>query len=234
MNELTQLLDDYAPSNEVVSIVRSSQLLFVVGISGAGKNTIINKLLKSGKYHRIISHTTRAPRENYGVMEQDGEEYYFVNHAQVADMVNAKEFVEAKQYGINVYGTSAAELTKAKQEGKIALADIEVQGAQEYWQLSQDIQVVFIVPPSFEIWQDRLLSRYKHGIDEEDIMRRKRIAVEEIELALSKDYFKFVVNDELDRAVEAVDALAHGAKSGEEYQAKGMHIARELAEELKT
>lgn len=232
MEELKQLLANYRPSDEVIEIVRSSNLLFVVGISGAGKNTIINQLLESGDYHRIISHTTRAPRENYGVMEHDGQEYHFVNSVQATDMVKKNEFVEAKLYGHNVYGTSVAEIQQAKTDGKIAITDIEVQGVQEYWNLSQDIKVVFIVPPDYDTWQTRLTNRYKNGIDQEDLARRKRIAREEIELALSKDYFQFVVNDDLPRAVHAVDRLSKGGPSDSEYQERGKEIARDILQNL--
>lgn len=234
MDRLRQLLDDYRPSDEVIEIVRSSDLLFVVGISGAGKNTIINELLKTDQYHRIISHTTRAPRENYGVLEQDGQEYHFISHAQAAEMAVNQEFVEAKQYGVNVYGTSAAEIKQAAKEGKIALTDIEVQGVQEYYRISPNIKVVFVVPPSYKIWQERLLSRYKHGIDEEDIARRKRIAAEEIELALSKNYFQFVVNDDLGRAVDAVNTLAHGGISDSQAQELGKQVASEILKNLRS
>ncbi len=232
MEELKKLLVDYKPGEEVVEIVRSHKLLFVVGISGAGKNTIINELLKSGDYHRIISHTTRAPRENYGVMEQDGIEYHFVDNQQVIDMVKNQEFVEAKLYGQNVYGTSASEIKKARDDNKIAITDIEVQGVQEYWNISQNIKVVFVVPPDYETWQTRLLNRYKHGIDQEDLARRRRIAREEIELALSKDYFQFVVNDELPRAVHAVDRLAKGGPSDPDYQNQGREIAEQILQNL--
>ncbi|MEK9195975.1 MAG: hypothetical protein AAB914_01265 [Patescibacteria group bacterium] len=232
MEELKQLLADYRPSDEVIEIVKSSKLLFVVGISGAGKNTIINRLLESGDYHRIISHTTRAPRENYGVLEQDGYEYHFIDDSTVTQMIENKEFVEAKLYGHNVYGTSAREIQKAKDENKIAITDIEVQGVQEYWNLSQNIKVVFIVPPDYDTWQTRLTNRYKHGIDQEDLSRRKRIAREEIELALSKDYFQFVVNDDLPRAVHAVDRLSKGGESDQEYQQKGKDIAQRIVRNL--
>lgn len=232
MEELKRLLDNYQASEDVIEVVKYSKLLFVVGISGAGKNTIINQLLESGDYHRIISHTTREPRENYGVMEQDGQEYHFINDTTVTQMVENKEFVEAKLYGHNVYGTSAQEIQKAKDENKIAITDIEVQGVQEYWNLSQNIKVVFIVPPDYDTWQTRLLNRYKNGIDREDLSRRRRIAREEIELALSKNYFQFVVNDNLDRAVHAVDRLAKGGPSDPQYQKRGREIAQQILQNL--
>ena len=78
-------------------------------------------------------------------------------------MMRTKNSSKQKLYGHNVYGTSAREI-KGKDENKIAITDIEVKEL-EYWNLSQNIKVVFIVPPDYDTWQTRLTNRYKHRID---------------------------------------------------------------------
>src|SRR6478752_4458581 len=100
-DHLQTLVDDYRISTETVKLVRSTPILLLVGISGAGKDSIKHKLLDTGKYHHIVSHTTRLPRENGGVMEQDGTEYHFVSKQQVTEMLEHGDFVEAKKYGDN-------------------------------------------------------------------------------------------------------------------------------------
>jgi guanylate kinase len=224
---LKQKLQDYKPSAATIELVQNTPILLLVGVSGAGKGSIKQKLLDIGKYHHIVSHTTRPPRENDGVMEQEGRDYHFINLADAEKMLDDGAFVEAKMYSGNVYGTSAIEIQRAHDEHKIALTDIEVQGVAEYETITDSVQALFVLPPSYEVWQQRLKSRYEDDIDPEDIRRRMQTAKTELHEALQKDYFRFVINDNLDQAVEAADAIAHGAPAGRESDA-----ARALAQDL--
>jgi len=207
---LRSLLETYSPSAATIELVRSTPIVLLVGISGAGKDTIKHRLLETNEYHHIVSHTTRAPRENHGVFEQDGVEYHFISKEQAADMIRRGEFVEVKQYSGNIYGTSAAELQKAHDTGRIAITDIEVQGVAEYKAISQNVIAEFILPPSYDEWQRRLLSRYgDKGPDASDIAKRMDTAISELEEALSKEYYHFVVNEDLEEAVRIIDRIAH-------------------------
>ena len=209
-SSLQALVDAYTISPAAVELVRKTPVTLLVGVSGAGKDTIKHELLKTGNYHHIVSHTTRALRENGGVMEQDGVEYHFISKEKAAEMLQNGEFVEAKKYGDNVYGTSVAEIQKAFDEGKIAITDIEVQGVAEYKAISGSVIAIFILPPSYEEWQRRLHARYgEKGVDPVDIAKRMQTAIAELEEALDKPYYHFVVNEKLDEAVRAVDSIAH-------------------------
>lgn len=210
VSEIAELLKSYKPSNETIELVRKTPITLLVGVSGAGKDTIKHKLLEMGKYHEFVSHTTRKPRANHGVMEQEGVEYHFISLDESKRMLENGEYIEAKMYGDKVYGTSVAELQKASSDGKIALNDIEVQGVAEYKAISDDIKAMFIVPPTYEEWRRRLLYRYgEGGADPEDIKKRTQIAVEELEHALGVDYYHFIINDTLERAVFVIDEIAH-------------------------
>jgi guanylate kinase len=224
---LKQKLDQYEPSAATIELVKSTPILLLVGVSGAGKDSVKQQLLKTGKYHHIVSHTTRKPRENLGIMEQEGREYHFISFEEAEKMLDAGAYVEAKWYSGNIYGTSAAEIQRAHDDNKIAVTDVEVQGVEEYMDISSKICPIFILPPSYEVWQERLKKRYENDIDLDDIYRRMQTAKKELDAAIQKDYFRFVVNDELDEAVKAVNAIAHGAPVGEE-----SHAARQLAHEL--
>jgi guanylate kinase len=143
-------------------------------------------------------------------MERDGVEYHFITLEQAAMMLEKGEYVEAKKYGTNVYGTSASEIQKAKETGKIAITDLEVQGVAEYKAISANVIAEFILPPNFDEWQRRLHARYgAAGADPADMDRRMRTAITELEEALSKPYYHFVINDDLDTAVAKVDKIAH-------------------------
>ncbi|HET7673114.1 MAG TPA: hypothetical protein VFK11_01195 [Candidatus Saccharimonadales bacterium] len=225
---LKTLLDSYAVPDEAVELLRKAKVVFLVGVSGVGKNTILRELLKTGKYKLVISHTTRKPRENHGVLEQNGVDYYFIDEVEAGRMLRAGEFIEAKIYSGNVYGTSLKEVQDAYAEDKIAISDIEVQGVAEYMNASDNVTPIFILPPNFETWQYRLNKRYgSKEPDQADMQKRMDTAKKELREALSKDYFQFVINDDLSRAVTAVDEIAHGSLSAEKND-----NARQLAQEL--
>lgn len=205
------LLASYQPSEETKELIKSTPVTLLVGVSGAGKDTIKHRLLETGKYHEFISHTTRTPRVNHGVLEQDGVEYHFISLEESKRMLESGEYIEAKMYGDKVYGTSVAELERASSEGKIALNDIEVQGVAEYKAISKDVRAMFIVPPTYEEWRRRLMHRYgAEGADPADLEKRTQIAIEELEHALEVDYYHFIINDGLDRAVHVIDEISQG------------------------
>ncbi len=208
--ELQDLVANYQIGPEAIELVRATPIVLLVGISGAGKDTIKHRLLDMGTYHHIVSHTTRAPRENHGVLEQDGREYHFITKEQAASMLRSGAFVEAKQYSGNIYGTSVAEIQKAHDDGKVAITDLEVQGVAEYERVSPKVITVFILPPNYREWQQRLLARYSEaGPDPADIAKRMQAAITELQDALAQPYYHFVVNEDLDEAVAAVDSIAH-------------------------
>lgn len=208
---IKSLLGTYQPSEETKNLIKNTPIVLLVGVSGAGKDTIKHQLLETGKYHEFVSHTTRQPRVNHGVLEQNGVEYHFISLQESKRMLEAGEYIEAKMYGEKVYGTSVAELQRASSEGKIALNDIEVQGVAEYKAISQDVRAMFIVPPTYEEWRQRLMYRYgEAGADPADLQKRMQIAVEELEHALEIDYYHFIINDGLDRAVHVINEIAHG------------------------
>lgn len=214
-------------------MINNTPVVFLVGVAGAGKDTILKELLKTDDYKLVISHTTRSPRVNNGVLEQNGREYHFITEQEAMLMLENKEFIEAKVYSGNVYGTSLAEVQVAQNERKIAISDIEVQGIAEYMKISPKVIPIFILPPSFGIWQQRLKDRYKAGLNLEDIKNRMQAARTELEAALSNEYFQYVVNQDLPLAVKIVSEITQGHLSNvKNDQAK--QVATEILERLKS
>lgn len=111
----------YTPPPKTIELLHSTKVVLLVGISGAGKDTIKKRLLVSADFSEMVSHTTRLPRENDGVTEQDGVDYHFVDEPAVAAMLEHGDFIEAKFVHGTVYGTSAAELQKTHDQQKIAI-----------------------------------------------------------------------------------------------------------------
>ena len=227
---LKQKIEQYRPSDATIELVKNTPILLLVGVSGAGKGSIQERLLETDGYHSIVSHTTRKPRENNGVMEQDGREYHFIDLTEAEKMLDDGAFVEAKFYSGNVYGTSAAEIQQAHNEARVAMTDIEVQGIAEYETIKPDIMAVYVVPPSYEVWQERLQNRYDGNVDAADLERRMKTAKLELQEALDKPYYRFVVNDDLDEAARTVEAIVHGSDSKNDEAAKA--VAQDILAKL--
>lgn len=231
--EMTDLLASYRPSDQATQTVRAAKIVLLVGITGAGKNTLKNELLKDDEFYDFISHTTRAPRSNEGVMEQHGVDYFFIDEAEALRMLKDGEYIEAKRVHSNIYGTAIKGLEPSVESGKVAVNDVDVQGVDEYKAISSDVHAIFILPPSFEEWNRRRLARYGGQIDEEDNQTRMTSAMTEIEYALNKGYYDFVVNDDVAQAVEAVKEIVAGKKN-ESGRAEAEVLARTLHQQLST
>jgi guanylate kinase len=230
---LTQKLAEYSPDPSINQLVRQTRILLLVGPTGAGKDSVKEKLLDTGRYHHIISHTTRPPRINHGVVEQDGREYHFIDKDTAGQMLADHKFIEAKVYSDNLYGTSVAEIEQARTEGKIAMTDLEVQGVAEYKNLDPNVMAVFLLPPDFKTWQARLQSRYGDVVDAKDYRLRLETALHELEELLSTDYYAAVINEDLDKAVERIQALVDSARHITPDDPQARQVARKLADDIK-
>lgn len=237
MNEqLIKKLQNYTVPADAVELIRSAKIVFLVGVAGAGKDTVINELLKSGDYHYIVSHTTRQPRYNHGVLERDGFEYHFIDFARAEEMLDNGEFIEAKLvHGTNIYGTSVSEIQTAKDKSEIAISEIEVQGIAEYRAVADTVLPIFLLPPDFATWQERLVRRYGGDVDAEELRKRMETAKSELQEAIDKDYYEFVVNRDLNTTISIVDSIAHGNLSSEkndEAREVALQLLRDLEKSL--
>lgn len=175
----------------------ASRLVIVSGPSGAGKDTIVNELLKRDERLSLsVSATSRAPRGE----EKDGIAYYFLSEKEFESKIGNEEFIEYAKYGESYYGTLKADVQSRIENGKTVILVIEVQGAENVKRMYPDVLSVFIMPPSYEVLEKRLRARQTDT--EEAILKRLLIAKEEMRKSVNYDFT--VVNDELDRAVDDV------------------------------
>ena len=219
-DEFAQVLANYQLSESAKKSLARTRLVLLVGPSSSGRNTIISELLKSGKYHYIVSDTTRQPRENDGILEQNGREYWFRTEDELLQDLQNGEFLEAAIiHDQQVSGISMRELETAAQEGKVAINEIEVVGADNIQAAKPDALFFFVVPPSFDEWMARMSARGELPADE--VRRRLASAVQEITTALSRPYYRFVVNDTFAHAAKRIDAIVNEtATSNDHEQAK--------------
>jgi len=227
---LAQKLADYKPNEATKELIRTTPILLLVGPTGAGKDSVKDELLKTGRFHHIVSHTTRPPRINLGVIEKNGREYHFVDTATAQKMLDEQAFIEAKVYSGNLYGTSVAEIQAAHNEGKTAMTDLEVQGVAEYKALDPGVMAIFLLPPDFETWQDRLERRYGDVVDLKDYRRRLETALKELDQLLSTDYYIGIVNHELHDSARQIEELIKTRKMPD--QAEARQTAEQLSKDI--
>jgi len=229
---LEQKLKNYRPSPAAVELIKSTPILVLVGPSGVGKDSIKERLLKTGRYHHIVSHTTRQPRINHGVVEQDGVEYHFIDKTTAETMLDNQSMIEAKLYSGNLYGTSAAEIQAAHDEGKIAMTDIEVQGVEEYKTIDPKVMAVFLLPPDFKTLQARLQKRYGGKVDTNDLRLRLKTSLNELDHLLKTDYYLAVINDNLEAAYEHIDGIVQSKDHVAADEPEARAVAKKLSEDI--
>lgn len=176
------------------------------GPSGVGKTSIVHELVRRFGGVFSISATTRAPGEH----EVDGVDYHFISQDQFQEWVSADKFLEfAQVFGRSWYGSPRAPIEAAIAAGRLAILDIDVQGAEQVHARCPHMYGVFVLPPSEAALLQRLRQRGRE--DEATIQRRFAASTSEISRARAGDVFDaFVVNDDLARATDVICGMVAG------------------------
>ena len=188
---------------EAGRVVRG-ELFVLSGSSGAGKTTLIQRLLSSKNpdlsgLEFSVSYTTRPPRRG----EVDGRDYYFIDADTFRSMIADGRFLEWAEVHNQYKGTTVDEVEPRLDRGVDVILDIDVQGAAEVLALRPETHSIFIIPPSFADLERRLRSR---GLDDPDeIARRLTVSLSEIKRYGLYDYV--IINDDADRASAALAAI---------------------------
>ncbi len=181
-------------------------LIVVSGPSGAGKDTIVSKVVENMKNIKIsISMTSRSPRGN----EKDGKDYYFVTKEEFEKSIENGELLEyAIVHNGKYYGTPKAKIDEDLNKGISIVLVIDIQGALKIKEKIPEALFIFIMPPSMEILKKRLIARNTESKDK--ILERFKTAYTEINEYTKYNYV--VVNDKLDVAVDKVEAIIKAEK----------------------
>lgn len=181
-------------------------LLVISGPSGVGKGTVCDILLKDDENIKLsISATTRNKRPN----EEHGKNYFFHTVDEFEDLIrNGKMLEYAKVHG-NYYGTPRDFVVNSIEDGKSVILEIDVQGAMQVKENYPDAKFIFILPPSFEELENRIVNRSTE--DEETIKLRMENAKKELEYVDKYDYS--VVNDEIMDTVNKIKEIICKEKS---------------------
>jgi len=228
--EFEEALRNYRSSPETAAILAKTPIVTLTAPSATGRNTIIDELVKTGRYHFIVSDTTRPPRMNKGVWEQHGREYFFRSEDEMLQEIREGAFVEAELiHNQQVSGTSAREIERAHHDGKIAITDVDIEGGINFNRLKPDAITICMLPPSFDSWIARMRGRSDFKPDE--LYRRLQQATKVLRLALAHRNFVFVINDNFKQAIQTVDDIATKGLHHAEDEAKTHAVAEELYHE---
>lgn len=169
--------------------------LFVVAApSGAGKTSLVNKLIETLDNISVsISHTTRGKRPN----ETEGVNYFFIDKNKFEQMIAAGEFLEHANVFENYYGTSKRWVEETRAKGIDVILEIDWQGHQQIKKLFPDAISIFILPPSMTALRERLVLRDQ---DKAEVIEKRLADVRET-MSHAGEFDYLVMNDDFERAV---------------------------------
>ena len=179
------------------------KLAVISGFSGAGKGTVIKKLMEEHDgYVLSVSMTTRRPRE----YERDGVEYHFVTNETFEGLVRQDGFLEHAGYVDHYYGTPRAFVEENMRAGKTVLLEIEVQGAMQIREKFPEAVLIFVAPPDAAELQRRLRGRDTEKSD---------LVIKQLEQALTEvrsipEYPWLVINRDVDDCARDLDRILSG------------------------
>jgi guanylate kinase len=177
------------------------RLVVLAGPTAVGKGTVSAYIRE---HHRevwlSVSVTTRRARPG----EVDGVHYHFVDEAQFARMERDGELLEsAVVHGRAHYGTPRAPVEQALREHRMALLEIDLQGARQVRATMPDALFVFLAPPSWDELVRRLVGR---GTEDEQ-ERARRLETAKVEMAAEDEFDVTLVNDDVRRAAQELVSL---------------------------
>ena len=184
----------------------TGQLIVISAPSGAGKGTVISGLLEKDNKNRwlSVSTTSRQPRAN----DVPGKTYNFVSKEDFEKLIEEDYFIEYTNYAGNYYGTPKEAIRKKLDQGIDVILEIEIEGASNIKKIIPEALFIFIMPPSLKTLVTRLKNRKTETKDK--IIERFHQAYKEINSVTKYNYV--VVNDELEEAINKVEAIIKAEK----------------------
>ncbi|RMH59136.1 MAG: guanylate kinase [Candidatus Hydrogenedentota bacterium] len=179
---------------------RQGRLFIISAPSGAGKSTVVQRLLASVDNLRFSVSTTTRPRRPG---EIDGRDYHFTDRPTFEALRAEGEFIEWAEVHGNLYGTRRSTVEKTLENGIDLLLDIDTQGCRQILETMPTAVSIFIMPPSLEVLEQRLRNR---GTDDPEVIAT-RLKNARAEIEASSIYRYIVINDDLDATVGKIQEI---------------------------
>lgn len=199
IHQRRELLAEFSSAGDNPASQRG-RLIVLSGPGGVGKSTVASRFRELSEFWVSVSATTRPPRAT----ERHSVDYYFLSDAEFNTALAEGKFLEWAEFAGARYGTPREGVERALARGQNVLLEIEIEGARQVKAHSSEALLVFLEPPSWEHLVARLEGR---GSDSPE-RRAHRLQLAQQELALSKEFDVVLVNDQVERVVEALVALA--------------------------
>ena len=211
---------------KTIPIERRGLLLVISSPSGAGKTTLTRRLLDSDPSITMsVSVTTRAPRPG----EVDGKDYLFISMEKFKAMRDSGELLEWAEVFGNCYGTPKAPVQASLAIGRDVLFDIDWQGTQQLSQvMSEDLVRIFILPPSAEALQERLIRRAQDSI----VTVAKRMAEAANEISHWAEYEYVIINHDLETSDREIRSILEAERLKRKRRTGLTAFVRALLEKL--
>lgn len=207
------------------TIKRRGLMLVLSSPSGAGKTTISRNLIESNiGFEMSVSVTTRPRRGS----EIDGVHYHFRTRREFEILRDNGELIEWAEVHGNFYATPRAPAERAMAEGRDMLFDIDWQGAEQLQdKMKADVVSIFILPPTMTELQSRL---HRRAEDTEEVIKT-RLLNSRAEIEHWRDYDYVILNDDLQAAFEAVEAIVKAERVRRDRRHGMFDFVRALLEE---
>lgn len=231
MNEkLFTLITNYQAPAHAHAVVAAHPSLNFAGPTGAGKGTLVTYLTQTGDYAPVVSDTTRQPRAHNDGFEVNGVNYWFIDELRAAEKVAEGAYIEVKAvHRKTMYGTSIVSYERVVNTGRTPVLEIDVQGMEDLMEHFPEFEAIFLLPPDFDTWQERLDGRGRMQLDEK--FDRLQSAITEIEALINNPRFYPVINNEV---IDTAELITTGEYRTDEYRQSAMVVANTLLERTTT